>query len=84
MPFYDYKCNACEYTFEKRLHVEDRHQPIDELCPNCGSHSVTIQITCHFERMAPQDLGRVKPNDDWRYFLKKLNKNNPGSSFKTY
>lgn len=84
MPFYDYKCNNCDHTFEQRLRMDDRKIPELSPCPNCKQLGVTLQITGHFERMAPQDLGRVKPDSDWRYFLNKLKKANPDSNFKTY
>lgn len=64
--------------------MDDRKIPELNPCPNCNELDVTLQVTCHFERMAPQDLGRVKPNEDWRYFLNKLKKANPDSNFKTY
>ncbi len=84
MPFYDYKCHECDYKFEKRLRMDDRNTPELNPCPNCNKLGVTLQVTCHFERMAPQDLGRVKPDSDWRNFLTELKKANPGSNFKTY
>ena len=84
MPFYDYKCQTCENVFEKRVKMDNRYEPTFEECPNCGQMTVKLQVTCHFERMSPMDLGRIKPNEDWRHFLNRLKKANPNSTFKTY
>ena len=37
MPTYDYGCSVCEHTFDKLLSVDNRYQPLDEPCPNCGA-----------------------------------------------
>jgi len=33
MPIYEYKCNACEHTFDKLQKIDD---PAFTVCPDCG------------------------------------------------
>ncbi|MBN1296823.1 zinc ribbon domain-containing protein [bacterium] len=35
MPTYEYKCEACDYVFEKFQAMTD--EPLD-VCPHCGGH----------------------------------------------
>jgi len=40
MPMYDYMCDACEFTFEENLSMNDRDKPTKKKCPNCGKKQV--------------------------------------------
>lgn len=85
MPFYLYMCESCGEEFELFLRMADNKKPEGDACPKCGvAGSVKQVINCHFERMAPDQLGRVKPHSDWRNFLQELKRKNPGSDFNTY
>ena len=42
MPFYDYKCEACDTEVTARRHIEDRHDGGD--CPTCG-RDLKLMIT---------------------------------------
>jgi putative FmdB family regulatory protein len=37
MPFYDYRCQDCDHTFEELLPIARRDEAV---CPRCGSHHV--------------------------------------------
>lgn len=36
MPLYQYQCNACDHSFTEVLKIDNRHDPINNDCPNCG------------------------------------------------
>jgi len=40
MPFYDYKCLACQNVFEEFLLIKQRKKPETKPCPNCGEKRV--------------------------------------------
>lgn len=84
MPIYTYECKKCGHVFEKTLRLHQRLDPELEPCPTCNALDVNQIIVTRFERMAPDQLGRIKPHDDWRHFLKELKRKNPGSDFNTY
>lgn len=44
MPLYQYKCNACEHTFNRQLKISERNAPIDEDCPSCDSRGHINQL----------------------------------------
>lgn len=44
MPLYQYKCNACEHTFNRKLKISERNNPIDEDCPSCDSRGHINQL----------------------------------------
>lgn len=37
MPFYDYRCESCEETFEVRLSMSESGQGNPRVCPACGA-----------------------------------------------
>lgn len=65
MPNYLYKCVECYYEFEMNLKIADRHQPVGEVCPDCGdSNSVNMKITAP-SIGDPYKLGVTKPPSDF-------------------
>ena len=40
MPFYDYKCEKCEHTWEEMLKIKDHKKPEKKPCPKCGEKKV--------------------------------------------
>ena len=40
MGFWDYKCEACEYTFEEMHTIANQDVPTTKPCPNCGEMRV--------------------------------------------
>jgi putative FmdB family regulatory protein len=85
MPLYQYRCSECEYEFEIFARMDDYRKECEYPCPECGKMSVERVLNTHFEMMAPDQLGRVKPTASWREHLRNLKKKNPGSSdFKTW
>ena len=40
MPFYDYKCSACQGVFELFLPMKQRKKPEVQPCPKCGEKRV--------------------------------------------
>jgi hypothetical protein len=40
MPFYDYRCEKCEHTWEEMLKIKDHKKPEKKPCPKCGEKSV--------------------------------------------
>jgi putative FmdB family regulatory protein len=85
MPIYTYECTSCDHRFEKITRMADRDLATLDPCPSCGAEGkVKKIIVTRFERMAPDQLGYVKPPEDWRNFLQDLKRRNPGSDFNSY
>ena len=36
MPYYDYRCDKCQHTFEEFLPMKSRKKPEKKNCPACG------------------------------------------------
>ena len=39
MPIYEYTCSKCNHTFDKKLSISDRDNPISSPCPNCSEQN---------------------------------------------
>jgi putative FmdB family regulatory protein len=47
MPFYEFQCQSCQETFDKKLPLDDRNNPQD--CPSCGfSDTKRLVSLCGF------------------------------------
>jgi putative FmdB family regulatory protein len=44
MPFYNFLCKECGYTFDENLPIDKRDEPIESKCPQCGKES-TVERT---------------------------------------
>lgn len=78
MPTYFYKCQQCQHEFEKFLSMSQNAEPESDPCPECKETSVkqTIgktQLVLDNARM----MGGFHLPEDWRYFLKRMQKANP-------
>ena len=82
MPTYSYRCDGCGETFERVLSMTKNDQPEKEPCPNCGELKVKQFIGTIPDIGDPVYLGVRKLPADWRDFLKRLKKANPGSYVK--
>jgi putative FmdB family regulatory protein len=49
MPLYDFACSACGHHFERLQKMSDADPTI---CPACGKHAVTRQVTAPSFRLA--------------------------------
>lgn len=85
MPLYQYRCEECNHEFEMFRRMSEYKLACEEPCPECSAMSVVQVINTHFELMAPDQVGRVKPTASWREHLRNIKKRNPGSAdFKTW
>lgn len=82
MPTYEFICSACQKTFEKQLKIADRELPINQPCPECKAEGTVARHygNTSIEWSDPWQLGRKKPPSDWREFINKLKKDNPGAT----
>jgi putative FmdB family regulatory protein len=73
---YQYACKDCGHNFEvtKKLSEIDRPEP----CRECES-SETHRVISVPGFTTSESLGRLKAPEDFRFFLKRLHKNTPGS-----
>jgi len=44
MPFYDYKCEKCDHSFEELLKIDERSKPTRRKCPECGEKGCIKQV----------------------------------------
>lgn len=80
MPFYDYTCQTCGASFEKRLPMSDYVLPESEPCPTCQSLTVT-KDACAPPLVDPVRIGVTRPPADFsKYVLGKIKHANPNSS----
>lgn len=85
MPTYSFKCEFCETEFEKTLKIINRKDPETAPCPKCNKiGDVKLVIRANFELMSPDQLGKVKPPQDWRSFINNVKKSHKGSDFTTW
>ena len=47
MPFYEYKCLACQESFEEFLPMKQRKKPETKPCPKCGEKRVQQTVLLH-------------------------------------
>ena len=79
MIIYEYKCLACNHTFDRRLSMIDHALPTTEPCPNCQEHKVeqTYGAPVFID---PVRLGVKKaPADFQKYVLGRIQHSVPGN-----
>lgn len=58
MPTYEYKCFACEHTFEQFTTISERKAPTKKACPHCGLKKVS-QVVLSLPGMAIDTSHRI-------------------------
>jgi putative FmdB family regulatory protein len=84
MPIYCYICANCGHSFEKLEKIDNRKDPEDSPCENCGMLSIKLSIAGQPPLIDPFRLGRLKHNDDFRESMRNIKRNNPGANMKDY
>ena len=74
MPTYEYKCNACNDSWEAFYKIDERDAPKHTPCPKCGAEvgSVTQKV----------GMGLVKPPDGFNEVLRNISDVSPNNSMK--
>lgn len=75
MPIYEYKCAACQHTFELTLSMKDNDVPKESPCPECKAEGTVDR----YFSSAPKTIdafnaGRVRLNGDFRNKLENIKK----------
>jgi len=79
VPTYNYKCEHCGTVVERILRVADYKKPESEPCPHCNVHGLrqvihTVGFTDSYS------LGRIQPSDEWKGFIRDLDRKNKGNA----
>lgn len=45
MPYYDFRCEACDEAFEIHASIKEKENGLEPVCPNCGSKKTRQMIT---------------------------------------
>jgi putative FmdB family regulatory protein len=79
MPFYIFKCDACDHQFTEKLSIADYKKPHGEACPSCGVVGNVQQVIQAPGLSDPFRLGLRKPDNEFSTLLSKIDKkaNNP-------
>jgi len=74
MPTYDYKCSACENLWEEFSLINDRDQPTNNPCPECGKEEVTREVTGYGICVDTNVTPNKKTGGQWNELMQKMNK----------
>lgn len=77
MPYYDYGCNKCNYTFELKLPMSDYKSPESAPCPNCNQVECVTQIIGAPAIGDPIRLGINRPSSSWGDVLSRVKEAHP-------
>lgn len=66
MPNYNYKCSACEHTFDHYSKIADRNIPKENPCPNCGAEGTCEQYYTKMTVGDPIAIGVQKLPKDFK------------------
>jgi putative FmdB family regulatory protein len=82
---YEYKCYACDHTFERQLRLAEVYAPKSEPCPECG---VTGKVDRHITTARIGDITVIYPFraiGDFKHVLRQIHdktyKSNLNSKF---
>lgn len=82
MPYYDYKCDGCDSTFEVRKSYEQRHEPANDACPNCGSSGQISLMPSAASIGDPIRLGVKRPDAGFTEVMNRIKHNHPHHKMK--
>ena len=72
MPWYDYKCYACDNEFTEVHRIDDRKIPVKKKCPKCGKKKVK-QLLGLIAMVDSVNLGRTRPDNSYSEVISKIN-----------
>jgi putative FmdB family regulatory protein len=81
MPLYDYKCNACDNTYQKLSKISSRNDK--KICDACGSDDSQLVQLGSPSIGDPVRLGIRKVDDGFREVLSKVHEKTYGSNLNT-
>lgn len=84
MPTFTYECKSCGMVFDKFMKMSENDLPEKEKCLQCGEMKVEQIISTVPLMGDPVHLGIRQLPSEWKRFLRKLKKDNPGSNFNTH
>jgi len=59
MPTYEYKCFACDHTFEQFLKLSERKAPTKKACPSCLAKGKVQQVVLSLPGVAVDTSHRI-------------------------
>lgn len=74
MPLYDYECKGCSRTFTDVKKIDDRHQPCEEPCSECGGE---IVLRVGASTFIYNRAGAIKTSDNFNDRLKEIRNRTP-------
>jgi putative FmdB family regulatory protein len=84
MPIYDFKCRACENTFESFKRISTREEPLSEACPSCGQLGYIELLLSAPAIIDPRKLGgRLPVNTKLQEKLQQIHAGTHGSRLDT-
>lgn len=85
MPSYDYKCTECGCTFTRSSKIEERNEPCEAPCPECGEYSIVkcLNAPAFKTRVGTHDLTKKMPSD-FKENMAAIKRGNKGSTIPDY
>ena len=83
MPLYDYKCTACENTWDEMQTIANRNKPAKKPCPKCGQKKV-IKLDASIQVIDPVRLGITRPDNGFKEVISKVKKAHPRNTMRDY
>ena len=80
MPFYDFKCDECSYTFEEFQTISNIDVPVEQPCPSCETIGEIQRLISGAEICDPVSLGVRKVPSGYNEVIKNIKKHHPGNT----
>ena len=80
MPFYDFKCDECSYTFEEFQTILNIDVPLEQPCPSCYKVGYISRLVYAAEICEPQRVGVRKVPSGYKEVIKNIKKHHPGNT----